>query len=510
MLRIAIALVAVGLSSFASSSRAQTCAPFIDVPAADPFCSNIQWMFNRGVTLGCTANQYCPANAVRRDQMAAFMFRLAHDVVFQDGGNAFGNPAVLGTTDNNALDLRVNNARVMRYEPNAVSPNEIGGSPVNNVTAGVRGATIGGGGVPVGNTDPDFELEAPNRVTDAYGTVGGGFGNQAGDDAGTGTDQAFATVAGGQDNTASRQWSTVAGGLTNIASGLWSAIAGGAGNNASSAFTTIAGGDDNTASSTHATVAGGGDNTARGGFATVAGGSTNTACGAFATVAGGSTNTASASRAAVSGGDHNLASSSYATVPGGFTNTASGVASFAAGNKANANDTGCFVWGDFTTTNQVSCDGPNKFVVRSLGGVFFFSSGDTDATYNGVHLAPGDTAWTVASDRRLKENMHNVDTADVLDKVLAMPISTWNLKSQNASIRHMGAMAQDFRAAFGLGETEFGINTIDADGVALAAIPGLNAKVDAQAREIEAMRASHAAEIAALRHALERVLARGR
>ena len=73
------------------------------------------------------------------------------------------------------------------------------------------------------------------------------------------------------------------------------------------------------------------------------------------------------------------------------------------------------------------------------------------------------------------------------------PIATWNLKGQGASIRHMGPMAQDFRAAFGLGETELGISTIDADGVALAAIQGLNAKLEAtiaiQARELAAQRA---------------------
>jgi len=93
---------------------------------------------------------------------------------FVQSGNAFGATGVLGTTDNNALDLRVNGSRVMRYEPNAISPNVIGGSFVNNVTAGVRGATIAGGGVPAGNTDPDFNDEAPNRVTDVYGTVTGG------------------------------------------------------------------------------------------------------------------------------------------------------------------------------------------------------------------------------------------------------------------------------------------------------------------------------------------------
>ena len=42
---------------------------------------------------------------------------------------------------------------------------------------------------------------------------------------------------------------------------------------------------------------------------------------------------------------------------------------------------------------------------------------------------------------------------------------------------HMGPMAQDFHAAFGLGTDDKHIATVDADGVALAAIQGLNQKL---------------------------------
>src|SRR4029077_8530118 len=88
---------------------------------------------------------------------------------FVQGGNAMGAgiTARLGTTDNNALEVIVNGLRAFRIEPSAVSPNVIGGSPANSVSAGARGATIGGGGVATGNTDPDFQFEAPNTVTDA-------------------------------------------------------------------------------------------------------------------------------------------------------------------------------------------------------------------------------------------------------------------------------------------------------------------------------------------------------
>ncbi len=105
MLRRSIAGLVFALLSFSAPAHAQICTPFTDVSAQDPFCSNIQWMFNRGVTLGCTTTAYCPTQFVRRDQMAAFMNRLGN-VVFAQGGSAFGATAVLGTTDDQPLDIR--------------------------------------------------------------------------------------------------------------------------------------------------------------------------------------------------------------------------------------------------------------------------------------------------------------------------------------------------------------------------------------------------------------------
>lgn len=53
----------------------------------------------------------------------------------------------------------------MRYVYNAISPNVIGGHPDNSTGPGIRGATIAGGGVALGDTDPNFDGEGPNRVT---------------------------------------------------------------------------------------------------------------------------------------------------------------------------------------------------------------------------------------------------------------------------------------------------------------------------------------------------------
>ena len=81
------------------------------------------------------------------------------------------------------------------------------------------------------------------------------------------------------------------------------------------------------------------------------------------------------------------------------------------------------------------------------------------------------------SDRNAKENFSTVDARTVLDKVLALEITRWNFKTDQA-VSHLGPMAQDFYAAFGLGTDDKHIATVDADGVALAAIQGLNEKVE--------------------------------
>jgi hypothetical protein len=258
-------------------------------------------------------------------------------------------------------------------------------------------------------------------------------------------------------------------------------------------FGTIGGGRKNTAGNL-ATVGGGLVNTASGTQSTVAGGFSNTANSISDTVSGGDNNLASGGRSTVAGGQSNTASGFLSTVAGGNSNTAGGAASFAAGNFANAGSDGCFVWSDFSTTNPTNCGVANAFVARAMGGVYLLTGG-TYPAYTGALLAAGSTSWTTYSDRNGKEHIVAVDPREVLSKVAALPIATWNWKSQDAAVRHMGPMAQDFAAAFGLGETPRGINTVDSEGVALAAIKGLyelhertEAELRAKDREITALR----------------------
>jgi len=109
-------------------------------------------------------------------------------------------------------------------------------------------------------------------------------------------------------------------------------------------------------------------------------------------------------------------------------------------------------------------------------------------------LSPGNGSWTNLSDRNAKTAIKSVDSREVLKKVAAMPLNTWQYKSQESKYRHMGPMAQDFYAAFELGESDKGIDTVDADGVALAAIQGLNALLAEKDARIVALEAEVAAQ----------------
>jgi hypothetical protein len=461
-------LLGVALSLISSSAVAQNCDGFVDVLASSPFCPDVTWLKTYGITKGCDATHYCPTESVNRLQMAAFMHRLGNNPAFVNGGNAFGTTAVLGTTDNNPLNMIVDNVRAVMVQPAievvdgfGYNPNVIAGQAGNSVAGGVAGATIAGGGGCNPGTGGTCTVASANQVTATFGTVGGGAGNTA---------DSFGTVAGGQRNTASGILSTVGGGVGNTASGSSSAVAGGLGNMASGEQSTVAGGNG------------------------------NTAIGSFSAVAGGSGNTAGGSNSTVAGGLSNVASAAY---------------TFAAGFHANADGRGCFVFADFSSANSTSCFNPNVFVARALNGFYFYTGGTSDPTYTGAQLVGGSNAWSALSDRNSKENIDPVDPRSVLDRLVAIPIATWNWKTQPPTIRHMGPMAQDFHFAFGLGEDDKHITTVDEEGVALAAIQGLNAKIEALQREIAELSQrvqkaeALAAEVVTLKSALAE-LQRGR
>ncbi len=125
-----------------------------------------------------------------------------------------------------------------------------------------------------------------------------------------------------------------------------------------------------------------------------------------------------------------------------------------------------------------------------------------------MHLVAGglyvNGAIVLTSDRHAKENFKPVSPREVLEKVAALPLTEWNYKT-DASMRHIGPMAQDFYAAFNVGPDDKHIATVDADGVALAAIQGLNQKLEAGSQKSEDRIQKLETENAELKQRLEKL-----
>jgi hypothetical protein len=315
------------------------------------------------------------------------------------------------------------------------SYSSIGGGYLNSISFNAWGSTIGGGRANKIGADSDSS------------TVAGGALNEIGDTA------IRSTIGGGWENTirSGAPSSTIAGGMFNdVAS--------------NSSATTISGGVNNKVDIDSP------GNTISGGNGHQVGSNSR-----FNNISGGFTHVIA---------DH----AEFATVAGGFRNFATNRA-FAAGTWAIAQHNGAFVWGDSTDEGfyspqaAVSSTNANSVTMRAAGGYRLFSNTNMSS---GVFLAPGAGSWTSLSDRNTKENFRPVNPRAVLDKLVALPVSTWNYKSQPDVVRHIGPTAQDFKGAFDVGESETGITGIDADGVALAAIQGLNQKLEDQAVELEA------------------------
>ena len=108
-----------------------------------------------------------------------------------------------------------------------------------------------------------------------------------------------------------------------------------------------------------------------------------------------------------------------------------------------------------------------------------------------------------ASDRTVKENFEVVSNAEILEKLVALPITKWNFKKQDETVKYVGPMAQDFHAAFGLGgSNDRVIHATNAQGITMAALQGLNTKVEDKTKTLEARLSELEARVVILEHAL--------
>jgi hypothetical protein len=364
----------------------------------------------------------------------------------------------------------------------------------------------------------------------ASSTIGGGFNNAIYQNVSS------ATLGGGYQNAIypGADSSTVGGGTNNEAGEICATVAGGGNNSAWGAQSVVGGGQFNQANATSSTVAGGYQNSALGTDSTVSGGYLNQASGYRSVIAGGVLNLATNDYAVVAGGEGNVAGGIFSFAAGNnalathngafvwadaqgpvFNSTVVNEVSFRAqkgvriqankGIHLNGADYPIIVrdWDVFAANAPSSKAGIGRWGLfmepfhltigiagNDVSGRFFqvakYSTNGIATQLMLVDQAGNlTTAGTVngSSDRNAKEGFRSIDPQEVLARVTSMPISEWSYKA-DAGTRHIGPMAQDFHAAFNVGSDDKHITMLDADGVALAAIQGLNEKLDAENRSL--------------------------
>ena len=366
-------------------------------------------------------------------------------------GNAGTSPGAnfIGTTDNQPLEIRVNNARALRLEPNATSPNLVGGFSGNVVSNGFVGATIADGGASgtenrVGANDATVSGGSGNKASGNFSAIGGGLNNSC-------NSGAYATIPGGQNNTAAGEFSVAAG--RNAA-----ALHDGAFVWADSLGTSFASTSSNQF-----------DIRATGGV----GIGTPNPQGSLHVYSDNNPTVVRIQSTGTPGfGRLEFVSNPQGDAgewrPGFIQSTDGG--GFTGGLAFYVNGTGV---GNRFATNEV---------MRIVNGRVGIGTNNPSALLQVGSATCTGTTWANASDRNAKENFKAVDTQEVLAKVAALPLSRWNYKEDKTS-EHLGPMAQDFYAAFNVGPDDKHITTVDEGGVALAAIQGLNQKLEEQRAE---------------------------
>jgi hypothetical protein len=368
----------------------------------------------------------------------------------------------LGTLNNMPLNLRVNNQRAFRIEPNTASPNIIGGYSGNNVGGGAYGATISGGG----------QSGGVNQVRDIFGAIGGGYNNTV--------SGPLCTIGGGYSNTSHHTGSVVSGGTNNEARADAASVGGGRRNLIDARGATICGGDTNYISNIRSVIGGGHDNTINGYDDVISGGWQNRTCEGrgFGVIAGGS---------------DNFDSTNYSTILGGSGNQLLELANYSMvfGNNVCLKDDYRIAffdsshWGSLNI-NRDYYDGPTNSYPIQVGR-------NPNNGY-GAYLTQGGT-WTDGFGTLAPLNFQQLNGSDLLSRISQLSINAYTY--DGTSEKHIGPTAQDFVNTFDVGairksdgkRDDQGLAASDEAGVALAGVQELIKQIDDLKKEIAELKA---------------------
>lgn len=170
-----------------------------------------------------------------------------------------------------------------------------------------------------------------------------------------------------------------------------------------------------------------------------------------------------------------------------------------------------FVLKDTSTGSQwvMAAAGGGSFLFNETGTpvIEFRLTSGGDLQIPGVMSA---ASFNTTSSKTLKDIHSSIDPKSILSEVVSLPIAEWSFKDDPAGTLHLGPMAEDFHAAFEVGDSERYIGLMDAAGVALAAIQGMNQVVNEQQVVIEELKKQNAEreqEVAELKAMVSQLLA---
>lgn len=170
--------------------------------------------------------------------------------------------------------------------------------------------------------------------------------------------------------------------------------------------------------------------------------------------------------------------------------------------------TGVFIWGDESTTNPVNAQFDNEFRIRAAGGIRLRTSANASAApgisgNTGCDLPAGSGTFSCSSSRTIKTAFEAIDAQSLLAGIRALPLSTWAYIEDTAGTRHLGPVAEDFFAQFGLGEGPNSIGAQDLASLGLVGVQALAERDEAHARELAALSERNAQLQAELQSSLE-------
>ena len=399
----------------------------------------------------------------------------------------------IGTTDNKPLELRANNMMALKLTPSQWGASIVmggGGSTASGATAvsmGYGTSASGAAAVALGEatTASGWESTALGERTKASGDYSTAMGNGTSATNSCSTAMGTNTLAGGVASTAMGR-NTKALATSSVAMGLWSTASG--------------------------------VNSLAQGYSSAAAGSSSVALGYYAYADHGFSFVWNDGSSGSSGDIHTTADNQFIIGASGGVGIGAApgdaLLDIQGNSRINKHDLffregtdrnhGVGWYGAGKLFGSASPDGPVLYGY-SGGGLGCLSGGSQLALQwfaNGNVTVRG--TLSQGSDRNVKTDFSPIDPGEVLGKVASLRLESWRYKSEADGIRHLGPVSQDFYAAFGLGEDDRHIATVDEGGVALAAIQGLNDAVQEKDRRIQALEQN----VAELRVIVNKLLAK--